>query len=372
MADQSTITKIIYNNKILHWFIVQINFLCFRIIRFFSKSITLSRETVVIISLHKLGDSVFTFHAVKKILKHYPESYRIICFRNMIPIYKLIAEESRIIGMDKDHFLLNDRIATRKAKKILAELHPEIIFDLTGVMTSASLIYNSRAKIIAGMNRDFFKGIYDYYSPIRTKPHSKDIYLDAIKTYLSIYEPKDEYKLLSENNRGSEIKIHPFAGWKSKEWNLNKFIRLAENLNEDNPTKLLLPPDSLPEDILEYLDNRKINYVFTKDVDELIKEISTAFILIGNDSGAVQIASALGIPTFSIYGPTNPVFHIPEGKLHKYFQKKLKCSPEIDEKLCFTDGGKKGCYSFECMNQISIDEILFEVRKFLREVNSKV
>lgn len=98
----------------------------------------------------------------------------------------------------------------------------------------------------------------------------------------------------------------------------------------------------------------------------MIKQCSVA---IGNDTGTIHIASYLGKPTFTIYGPTNPVYHLPYGKNHRYIQCRLKCSPLPNEKVCFTFGGRIGCPSNECMNLLSAKDVVDNVYDFIHFLN---
>src|SRR5690606_28398788 len=47
--------------------------------------------------------------------------------------------------------------------------------------------------------------------------------------------------------------------------------------------------------------------------------------------------------------------------------KKMKCSPAESENYCFTNAGRNGCPSFECMNTLSVDTVLKKVLEFLVE-----
>jgi heptosyltransferase-2 len=89
--------------------------------------------------------------------------------------------------------------------------------------------------------------------------------------------------------------------------------------------------------------------------------------MISNDSGPLYIASLMGKPTFTIYGPTNPLFHLPLGSKHNYIRHLISCSPAETEKYCFTNAGRDGCPSFECMNQLKVDEV-YENWKLLLKI----
>jgi heptosyltransferase-2 len=250
---------------------------------------------------------------------------------------------------------LNDRYLDRKARSILSKLKPKVIFDLTGVMTSASLIYNSRARQIIGFNRKIFRSIYDIYSEFNLGNHSREIYTNAIKKIIPILEFKfPEKDIIHKINN---ILICPFAGWKSKEWSLFKFIELAEILNKKYNVILLFDNTHISTETFNYLKNKKINYLKTTTTEDLISEIKKSDLLIGNDSGPVQIAAAFGKYTLSIYGPTNPDYHLPKGENHYFIQKTIPCTPGKGERLCFTDGGKNGCPAFECLSKISVGDV---------------
>ncbi|MHA1989070.1 MAG: glycosyltransferase family 9 protein, partial [Promethearchaeota archaeon] len=292
----------------------------------------------------------------------------IFCYTEVVPIYKLGLTSVDFCTVERGYFYFRDRIAGNKARKLLKELNPEIIYDLTGVMTSASLIFTSRAKEMIGKNRDVFKPIYDYYSPLIFKSHLMDFYLDSISSKLPSLMQDSLKEFPVDLNGKRRVLIHPFAGWKAKEWNLTKFVELAASLNKDYDIALITFLNSISEDIQVEIERKKITLIETRSVNNLINCIKDSAVLIGNDSGPVQIASLLGKPTFSIYGPTNPEFHIPLGDYHKYCNSELKCMPSEGEKLCFTNGGRYGCPSFECMNQLSVNVVLNNVQEFLSRV----
>ena len=157
-------------------------------------------------------------------------------------------------------------------------------------MTSASLIFNSRAREIIGMNRGQFKTIYDYFVPIRNKPHLIDMYLDVIVEVIPNID-REQIKTFPMNlKREGKILIHPFGGWKAKEWNLNKFIDMAIKLNEKYDVCLITPTKKIPPDMIDFIEDKKINLIQTHSIEELIRNIEQCSVFIGNDSGPLYIA----------------------------------------------------------------------------------
>ena len=348
--------------------------LLFRIIlvtvRQFNKLFKITDGSIVIISLHKLGDSVFTIPAIQRIQKYYCRELIIFCYSESVPIYKIKLDNIIYHSVERSDFFFNNRIASRNARKKLSKCNPTTIVDLTGVMTSASLIFNSRSKTIIGMNRGIFKSIYDLYTPVYCKSHLSDMYLNVASVITGKKEKliQDEYP--STINKVDKIIIHPFAGWKAKEWNLNKFINLAEKFAEKYRVTFIIPYDSLTKDLIKEINNISIEVIETRTVEELVSALGECSLLIGNDSGPIHIASMLGKATFTIYGPSNPLFTLPYGSHHGFYQKRIKCSPLVTENLCFTDGGRYGCPSFECMHELSVEEILTSIKLFINELEN--
>jgi ADP-heptose:LPS heptosyltransferase len=323
---------------------------------------------IVIISFCKLGDTVFTTPAISEIQKFYKKTICVVCYPESVPIYNLVLNNIKFLQIDRGHFLFGGRIADFYSRKVFAELNPEIIFDLNGVMTSATLIFNSRAKSIIGMSRKQFRAIYDHYLPINRKNHLMDMYLSTVASVIPISDKESIKYFPNKFNSDEIILIHPFAGWKAKEWNLKKFIELTEEINKYYNISVIIQSGSIPNDILDELDKKGIDFLETNSVDELIIHIKECSVFIGNDSGPIHIANLLGKPTFSLFGPTNPKFAAPLGDYNEYTFKVVKCSPRIDEEFCFTNGGRDGCPSFECMNQLSVGKVKDALFIFLEKI----
>lgn len=341
------------------------NAICFLIRKLVRKS---KSDNVAIISLHKIGDTTFTIPAVQKILEIYDKNnIYIFTFNYSRDIYNLVFNSVNYRIVKKEDFYFEGRIAKRNVKQMLKECEPKLIFDLTGNISSASLLFSSAAKKIIGMNSKYFKKLYDVYLPIRNKPHLIDRYLDIVNHNSDLINITQAYDFPSTVDTAKKILIHPFAGWRAKEWNLKKFIELASLLDKNYNTAIIALNFILSEDVIIEIEKNKIPLIITSSVTDLIKEIGECSVFISNDSGPLYIANILGKATFSIYGPTNPDFSLPHGKNHKYFQNKIICSP-VETQYCFTHAGLY-CPSNECMQSISVEEVFQSISSFLVELN---
>jgi heptosyltransferase-2 len=354
--------------KSIVWFLSIINVLRKKI----SGSKKNNPKSVVVLSLHKLGDSVFTIPAIKNIIDFHNDNVYIICFPETLDIYKLKFDQVEYVVIPRNSFFFREMIAKSSVRKLVNSLKPLIIYDLTGSIRSASIIFNSQSDEIVGTNKNIYGKFYSKFTPLRKTPHSTDIYLDVIKLKIKSFSFDNQINL-KYDFKNKYILLHPFAGWQAKEWNLNKFIRLAQLLSIKKNTCAIIFPSvkNISSDILEDIESKAIKVIFSRSTKDLIEHISKSSLLIGNDSGPIHIANLLGVPTFTIYGPTNPDFHKPIVGLNGFQQKHLCCSPSNTEKVCFTNAGRYGCPAFNCMDLLSVEEVFNELSKFIKEINSK-
>ncbi|HMN16453.1 MAG TPA: glycosyltransferase family 9 protein [Ignavibacteriaceae bacterium] len=342
-----------------------------KLIRLYFKRNSAKTGNITIIALHKLGDSVYTIPTIQEIEKIFNQNLNIFCYSETLPIFQLKLQNPKYHILKKSDFKFGNRIAPDYARKKLREIQSEIVIDLTGVMNSASLIFNSNAKKIVGINRRIFKSLYDEFYAATYTSHISDMYYNVLKSWKITHNLIDEKPFQKKTNKIDKILIHPFAGWKSKEWKLINFIKLAVEIKERSfIPQFILPKEHLSYDVLSELDNLEIDYIISESVDSLIETIRNSTLLVGNDSGPIHIANLLEIPTFTIYGPTNPKVHLPLNGINGFCNLSIRCSPKNLEKWCFTDGGINGCPSYECMEGLSVNFVVKELFNFIHKIKS--
>jgi len=339
----------------------------FYIVRRLSRFGNNEGKNVVIVSLHRLGDTVFTIPAVKEIIKHYTNNIYMICNDHSVPIYNEMFSNLSYVTMGEDNFRLGGRVAKRKARKLIKSLKPHTIIDLTGIGKSVFLIFTSQAREIIGSTEEYYRGIYTHFTPLRKTPHLMDVYLDVVKAKFNI-ENETGIKIFNSNHsRNGKILIHPFGGWAAKEWELDKFILLAEKLSLEYSIEIIAPINSIGYKEKQEIEKRKISIKETSSINELIEQTRDCSVFIGNDSGPLYIANMLGKPTFTIYGPTNPDYSFPYGDDHNFIIKTIHCSPEKNKQYCHTVAGLIGCPAFICMESLELDEVYNKLLPFVQK-----
>jgi ADP-heptose:LPS heptosyltransferase len=245
-------------------------------------------------------------------------------------------------------------------------------------MASASIIYNLRAASITGINGKLFKQVYDNFVDLRIKPRLVDIYYDAISPVINI-KNRDEMKTpLQVLKPEGKVLIHPFAGWREKEWSFRNFIKLADSLKNEYHLSLLIPSGQISYDVLQEIEYAQIEVIQTSNVEDLIHNIQECTLFIGNDSGPTNIANFVGRPTLTIYSATNPDYTATTNEHQIYLQKILNCSAGSNEKFCIIGGDLYNCPGIQCMNLVTFDQVHEQVISLLRKYcnrkneNSKV
>jgi ADP-heptose:LPS heptosyltransferase len=374
-ASKIAFNDLLNRNKLLSKFITSLPLVVLYIIRRINKIFYYTSDNIMIVSLHKLGDSIFAIPAVKLIQEHFNCKIFICCYPEAVPIYSLAFNNINYCVIEKKEFYFSGRIANRNARKKIKNLKSNLVIDFTGNMTSASLIFNLRAQKIIGSNGQFFKSIYDEYVTFRQTPQLTDIYLDAIECIIKISNRNDLIKQKRSINPDRRIMIQPFAGWKEKEWPFKNYVELVEKINYNFPVSFIFQNGQVAHDIIEDLENSDLDVIQTDSVEELIKYIKDCSILIGNDSGPVNIANFLGKPTLTIYGATNPDYTATYTDHQIYIQKTLNCSAKKNEKYCMVGVGTYNCPGIQCMNFLSVYDVYERLapllNKYCRKVSKK-
>lgn len=325
-------------------------------------------DKVIIVSLHRLGDTVFTIPAVKALYKIHGNKITIVCFADAAEIYKLAFSDIEYLILQKNDFTHGGRIASPEARNKIAVLKPNTIYDITGAIFSVTLLSGIKYFKLYGVTTNYFKNFYTKYVIQRTTPHLIDLYFDIVSLVDPSADVKDYREFETKPVTGGVILIHPFAGWKAKEWNIEKVTALLLELDKEYDTALICASGQLDKSSLDFISENRLKLIETSSIGDLIENIKKCSLFVGSDSGPLYIAALLGKPTFCIYSSTNPKFSFQFGPNYRYVVKQLECSPLPDKQYCRANGGVWGCPSFECMNRLEYDEVKEKIKLFIKEL----
>jgi len=165
-------------------------------------------------------------------------------------------------------------------------------------------------------------------------------------------------------DRGDVIGLNPGDPYPAKSWPESSFVGLARMLREDGRTVVVLwGPGELDaaKRIVEGAEGAAY-LAPALSLDELPGVLKNIRLVVTIDSGLKHLAVAAGVPTVTLFGPTNPDEWHMGGEYDRYLYTGVSCSP------CRL---KECPYDPPCMTRITpeaVRDLVFEVE---REISTR-
>lgn len=152
--------------------------------------------------------------------------------------------------------------------------------------------------------------------------------------------------------------VQPTASFATKEWPEDRFVQLMRRLRDETgfPLVVSLPGGSALVDDLA----RDFPVLSGLPAGELMALMENARLYVGNDSGPMHVAAALGTPVVGIFGSSDPKRWHPWRVPHRTLWAGLECSP-CHGKWCANPN------QLACLREISVDSVLDATRSLLSE-----
>lgn len=176
---------------------------------------------------------------------------------------------------------------------------------------------------------------------------------------------------LTENGIASNcilIGIHPGGNWRYKLWQPENFARIADVLCEKWAAQILLfgGPEERPlQTRVADLMRRQPIIVKEPKLRRVAMLIEACNLYLGNDTGPMHIAAAVGTPVIAIFGSTNHHRSGPYGAAHTVVQSgvNLGCNP------CHPGKQPGGCGVGSCavIEAITVEQVLRAVEKYIEK-----
>ncbi len=167
--------------------------------------------------------------------------------------------------------------------------------------------------------------------------HESFYYLELLRRAEIIQRlPENDVIRLSDLPSGSAqrvIGVSPGAAYGSaKRWLPERFAEAAARLARERGAAVALfgsqPERELCTQVAAMLGGIAVtNYAGQTTLAEFIDLAARCEVFLTNDSGAMHIASALGVPTVAIFGATDHLATGPTGPLARVVREPVECSP---------------------------------------------
>ena len=153
------------------------------------------------------------------------------------------------------------------------------------------------------------------------------------------------------------VVLHLGAGSTRKRWAVENFVQTARAIQRENFGEVVFlvgPAESELGPVITSEVKGRFRVHNTSDPYYLIDLVQQARCLVGHDSGVSHLSAFIGIPTVTIFGPSDPKRWSPVGPTTKVLRGTVECMP------CFeTDA--VNCEDPKCLDRVSVNMVLDSV-----------
>jgi ADP-heptose:LPS heptosyltransferase len=337
-------------------------------------------ESIILVRLFALGDIVLTLPLIRQVRESFPGAW--IGYLVKERFAEALAGET---GLDEVIPLPDSTAGQLAALGRIRKRKPDVAIDLLSSPRSALLTRFCGAGLRVGMDTGRRNGYYDEVLPRAIMRDGKRVRCYTIESnrelcrFLGLPAENPGYGTdagdkpygfpaaarasewarsfvgsLGETEKGL-AGIVPGSTYPSKGWPTDRFIDLSRRISSElgmRPVIMWGPgEEKLAMEIAGAVPGAIVPPV--TGVAEAGALIGRMKILVGIDSGPKHVAVLLGVPTVTLFGPTDPRIWDPVNSLHRVLWKGLDCAEGCRDKECTPN---------RCMDMITVDEVFSEVR----------
>ncbi len=341
--------------------------------------------TICIFQTSFIGDSVLTTPLIQKTAKLFPKAKIIVVTRPQTKeIFANLKEVSKIIMDNKKGW--GKIFGVFKTAKQIRESHVDVILSPHRSFRSALIAKLSGVKIRIGFSNSEGWFMYTKTVPFSWMIHDaeRNLYLlqgivnenfkNAELNMENSAEDAQESvkKMLAEAGLEGKtiVGVHAGSVWPTKCWPAERYAKLITKMEKELDVRAVLLGGKndleLGEQVCRLSEGHPVNFCGKTTLTELMAMMKHFELFITNDSGPMHIATAFGVPTLAIFGPTTKELgFFPYGEGHRVVEvKDLPCRP------CALHGGKKCPLGhFKCMNDITVEEVFDTAKEMLNVHN---
>jgi heptosyltransferase I len=236
----------------------------------------------------------------------------------------------------------------RRFNRSLRDHRFDLVIDLQGLFRSGWLAWHTHAPVRVGSTdvREFGGIFCTHLAPAAPRPrHAVDRYL-AVADFLGLGTTPVEFIFPTDDNDRRFVEgliprdmrfavLLPTTNWETKRWPVGSFAALVQPLRERFGLQSVLAGGSDAVALSGQLPD-VINLAGKTNLRQLVALLERAELVIGPDTGPMHIASALGRPLVTMFGPTSPLETGPYLRSESVLQLDIPCH---------------GCYSRTCSHQ---------------------
>ncbi len=334
-------------------------------------------KKILVIKFWALGDSIVLLPTIKALKREFPLAQIDVLAH---PRNRVVFEGQHDVHQIIDFGLFNVLKRFRSY---------DLCIDAEPALSISAAIAFLTSKFRIGFDHGIRKNTYHETVHFSKKQHMVQNYLDFARKVGSTYDvdalmplsisQKDKNivahylkeKKVTKNNLVVGIAPGVAESVKYRMWPIERFAELADTLLERHHTKVILIDSKsnrrVVEKIQQGMNHECIDAAGLFTLPQSAELIRNCDIVISNDSGLMHVSAAMGTKTIGLFGPNTPVLWGPYGKGNISLWKPVHGCPFLDNTKRELVPKHLTKEQRECMNAISVDDVLQTIEKLKRE-----
>jgi len=317
---------------------------------------------ILFITLSNIGDVVLTTPVLSALHERFPEArFTVIVGQKCADLFEADPLVEKIIVYNKQYSLWEMILFARRLRSerfdAVADMRHTLFPFIIGARRLTSVLRwrrHHRHAVLDHLSKlNFLKEIdparisFRIVIPPKAQAFQKEIWGD--------YRIKDDECVVG---------VAPHAASTLKMWYPSNFIELMHMMKKEYRVRFVIAGANDAREICDLVREgypEAVNLVGKTSIPELAAVISRCNLFISNDSGPMHFASAFGIPTVAIFGPSDQERYGPFGTRFGIVHKELSCKP-CGKAQC--PEGKR-----DCIDTITPEDVMRTVRELLSPVH---
>lgn len=319
---------------------------------------------ICLILLRAMGDVVLTTPAVRVLKKRFPDA-QIDFITNRAPA-EILTGNPNLHQVIVYPYRPEDVFGAIKFSLSMARYNYDIVIDFLGTPATALMTWCSRAPVRIGYNLRMRRFAYTHldqgyvpnvYNPLSKFPLLKPLGILEEETETEVYPTAeaeawvDQLFAMRGWERASVVALATSATNPVRRWIPERFVQVAKWLRHQGQQVVLVwgPGEEGYVNVIQRQCEESVVMSPKTTLMQLAALLKRCRLLVANCGGVKHVAVAVGTPTLTIHGPSDPRVWTPSGDpRHAFVRGQLDCL-KCDEKECKT---------IECMEAVSVDQVI--------------
>lgn len=338
-------------------------------------------RSVLLVRLRSIGDTVLATPSLFALKRFLPQARVDILLEDWVaPVLEGFPYVDNVITLERKSTKARARIARQ-----LRATRYDVVYNLHGGTTGTLLTRASGARFRVGLTTYQYSRLYTHLAPSplllwhRDRTHSVEQQLallgwtgipvsDRPPTQLAVVDHAAasitrRLRDAGWNEQSPLALIHPAAAFATKQWDTEKFARVAEDLSNRGFAVVAITAPTETQIAVALKQSVAAPLISFSDLSlpEVTALAARARVFVGNDSGIAHMAAAVGLPAVVVFGSSNVAHWGPWAtRPAEVVREEMECQP------CHGYYCEKFAQP-ECILRVPVERVVASLERVLKE-----